>query len=137
MSENETKPVTTTQVVAILIVTLLLFFVVALVSKSVDAYRLKSWRKQLTAEIEDMKLKRAELEEEVRRRKSKEWVEEALRDAGQVPARGIRVMVATSTPGPVTKSTPVASDMTLAQGGNRLFANTHWASWWRLIMGFD
>ena len=81
------------QVAGIVAFTLALFFVIAFATKSVEAYRLRSWRDRLQGEIDEMHRRRQELEEEITRRQSMSWVDEALRDAGWV-AEGVVAVIA-------------------------------------------
>jgi hypothetical protein len=139
MEKHESsKPVTVEQVVGILASTLALFFMVAFLAKSLDAYRLRSWRDRLKEEIVGMGQQREELQEELRRRNSKAWVEEALRDAGQVSDRVVSVMVATSIP--LAESRPSPQAASVATPGpdistSYVFNNPHWRAWQELIWG--
>lgn len=134
------RPVSTTQIVAVLSCTLALFFMVAFVTKSVDAYRLRNWRDRLQAEIDDMLRQRQELEQELERRQGRAWAEEVLRDAGQVPPGGVRILPVPVTPqavvgAPVQPTPPAAGSG--AGAGRALFDNPQWRAWRLLIWGFD
>lgn len=133
------RPITVAQVIGIFASTLALFFMVAFVAKSLDAYRLKSWRARLQAEIEEMLQQRAVLEEEVRRRQSQAWLEEALRDTGQVAEGMISVTLMTATPGPTAfpKPTTTPSPTVGMPSRRSLFSGPHWRAWMRLLWGFD
>jgi len=140
MSESRpSRPVSAAQIAGILSSTLALFFVVAFAGKSLDAYRLSKWRDRLQVEVAEMVRQREELEEEVRRRQSAAWAEEALRDAGQVSDDLVRVIVATFTPSPLESPTRRASPAATpaAAGQDALFQGEHWRAWQRLIWGFD
>jgi hypothetical protein len=140
MEKHEpSRPITIEQVVGILASTLALFFIVAFLTKSLDAYRLRSWRDRLKAEITSMGQQREELQEELRRRNSTAWVEEVLRDAGQVPDRVVSVMVATSIPVAESKPNPqaasVATPVPALSVSPSLFDNPYWRAWQELIWG--
>jgi hypothetical protein len=140
MSETgSSRPVSTAQVVGILTSTLALFFMVAFATKSVDAYRLRNWRDRLRTEIADLTDTRIELEEEVRRRQSVGWVEEALRDAGQLSDRTVGVVAVAATPPAVAVAAAPATGRAPASvpAPDAFFANAPWRAWWRLIRGFD
>ncbi|HUV95682.1 MAG TPA: hypothetical protein VMX14_12775 [Anaerolineae bacterium] len=140
MSESRpSRPVSAAQIAGILSSTLALFFVVAFAGKSLDAYRLSKWRDRLQVEVAEMVRQREELEEEVRRRQSAAWAEEALRDAGQVSDDLVRVIVATFTPSPLESPTRRASPTATpaAAGQDALFRSDNWRAWQRLIWGFD
>ncbi len=135
---KSTRSVTSTQIVVVLAATLTLFFLVSFASKALDAYRLRNWRDRLQAEIVQLERQQSDLQEQVRRRESQEWVEEALRDAGQVPVGGVIVMARPITPGPTEPSpagTPARPLSTVDIEG--LFNNPVWEAWRRLIWGFD
>jgi cell division protein FtsB len=133
------RAITAAQVLGILTSTLALFFLVAFVAKSLDAYRLKNWRDRLQAEIAEMVNQRVALEEEVQRRQSQAWIEEALRDAGQVSEGLVSVNIMTATPRPVTYPTPtlLPTPTTPPPSQKSLFSGPHWRAWMRLLWGFD
>ena len=140
MSEHgPSRPVSIAQIAGILSSTLALFFMVAFAGKSLDAYRLNKWRDRLRVEIAEMVRQRDDLREEVRRRQSAAWAEEALRDAGQVSDDLVRVIVATFTPSPLESPTRRASPTVTpaAAGQDALFQSENWRAWQRLIWGFD
>jgi hypothetical protein len=138
MEKHEpSRPITVEQVVGILAATLALFFMVAFLTKSLDAYRLRSWRDRLKVEIAGMGQQREELQEELRRRNSTAWVEEALRDAGQVSDRVVSVMAATSLPVAEPKLSPqvVPTVTPVPALGTSPFDNLYWRAWQELIWG--
>ena len=129
------RPISRTQIIGILAATLALFFMVAFVTESVDAIRLRAWRDQLEDEIEAMQRDREELVEEARRRNSAAWAEEVLRDAGQVGPGMVSVIAVTATPGPTVaptaSATPLLEETPVPR--NAPFDNPNWDAWWRLI----
>jgi hypothetical protein len=140
MSERgPVRPVTTTQAVGILASTLALFFLVAFVTKAVDAYRLRNWRSRLEVEIAQMTNERQELEQELQRRQSAAWIDEVLRDAGQVPEGGVSVIAVTVVPSPgLATPTPSAGVVVAPRTSERptMFDNPQWRAWLQLL-GFD
>lgn len=126
------------QVAGIVAFTLALFFVIAFATKSVEAYRLRGWRDRVQGEIDEMHRRRQELEEEITRRQSMSWVDEALRDAGWV-AEGVVAVIAI----PVTPVAGLEPAEVLEGGaapvpaGGEFFRNRYWEAWRRLIWGFD
>lgn len=148
-AHGPSRTITLAQVVGVLAFTLALFFVVAFATKSAEAYRLKNWRDALKDEIAGLERRKVEIEEEVRVRQLLAWVQEALRDAGRVPADVVRVVPVTTTPrlvvAPNLAATPdpAARPMshalpTVTPAPTRkeaLFDNPHWGAWARLIWG--
>lgn len=135
---NESKrPISPQQIVAVLAATLVLFFMVAFTTKSLDAYRLRTWRDRLYEEIAQMEHQREELQEELRRRQSRAWLEEVLRDAGYLPSDVVSVVVYTVTPAPVpdavVEATPTPTPVPAWSAA--WFDNPHWRAWQRLIWG--
>jgi hypothetical protein len=139
------RPVTRAQVIGVLVSTLALFFVVAFATKSLEAYRLSIWRDRLSREIQEMVRQRDELREELRRRQSRAYAEEVLREAGQVAAGSVSVMVVGVTPRPAAmpapqsapEAAPAAAPATGPVSDQGLFRNPYWEAWKRLIGGFD
>jgi hypothetical protein len=125
------------QVAGIVAFTLALFFVIAFATKSVEAYRLRSWRDRLQGEIDEMHRRRRELEAEITRRQSMSWVDEALRDAGWVAEGVVAVMAIPADPvsGPETAEVAEGGAAPLPTGGE-FFRNRYWEAWRRLIWGF-
>jgi hypothetical protein len=124
---------------AILASTLALFFMVAFVTKSLDAYRLRNWRDRLKGEIGAMVGQHLALEAEAERRSSAGWVEEVLRDAGMVPDGVISVAVVTATPNPSSRPAPTleAEPTPPPPQASGLLRSPHWRAWMRLLWGFD
>jgi len=140
VSEHKpSRPVSTAQIAGVLSSTLALFFVIAFVGKSLEAYRLRRWRDSVRVEIASMVRQRDELEQQVRRRQSDAWVEEVLRDAGQISDGLVRVVAVTFTPHPVVSATPGAlpAATPAPAAPPSLFQNQNWRAWQRLIWGFD
>ena len=133
------RPITVAQILGILASAMALFFLVAFVTKSVDAYRLKNWRDRLRGEIDEMIQRRVGLEEELQRRQSQSWLEEVLRDAGQVQGSVVSVVVATVTPDPRSQLAVSATPIPVAGSSpaRSLLSNPHWKAWMRLLWGFD
>jgi hypothetical protein len=150
------KGITAAQLMGILAFTLALFFVVSFGAKTVEAYRLRSWRDRLQSDIVEMERERALLHAEIGRRQSMAWVDKVLRASGYVPPGVIRVIVthAESIPSeatavaqelPTSASEVVAERMTDAPPQpfpgvvlwSKLFDGPHWEAWQRLIWGFD
>ncbi len=139
------RPVTRAQILGVLVTTLALFFVVAFATKSLEAYRLSIWRDQLQSEIQGMVRQRDELSEELRRRQSQAYMEETLREAGQVAGGNVSVVVVRVTPGPIATpapqdipaSAPTAALPVVPTSSQGLFRNPYWEAWMRLIRGFD
>lgn len=135
---NDSKrPISPQQIVAVLAATLVLFFLVAFTTKSLDAYRLRTWRDRLQEDIAQMEHQREELQEELRRRQSRAWLEEVLRDAGYLPDDVISVVVYTVTPAPAPQDAAVASPTPtpVPAWSDAWFDNPHWRAWQRLIWG--
>ena len=134
------RPVSMAQIFGIIAATLVLFFVVAFAAKALDAYRLRNWRERLQGEITSMKVQRAELQEELKRRQSDAWVEQMLRDAGQLPGGMVSVVAMTATPAPAEEATPTAAPTVApveSHAAEEPFNNPNWEAWRRLIWGFD
>ena len=138
-ASKPSMPVSPRQITAVLASALAAFFVMAFATKSLDAYRLRNWRERLNDDIAQMEIRRASLEEELRRRQSISWVEEVLRDAGQLPEGVVSVAAIAVTPNPAAARTPapvsVATPPPLPS--DTFFDNPHWRAWQRLILGFD
>ncbi len=137
MTAGPSRSITVAQVVAILASTLVLFFLIAFATKALDAHRLRIWRDRLQGEIAAMEQERQLLEAELARRRSAAWLEEALRDAGQVGEKMVGVVLVTATPPPQTDATPalVETPPVSATSQGALFANPNWAAWMRLLWG--
>ena len=131
------KGISTRQVIAILASTLALFFLVAFAIKSVDAYRLRSWRDQLQSEIADMERQRDELQRELERRQSASWVEQVLRDAGKLPEGVVAVVPVPLTPSPMPTVMATPEPPAPAGPDRLLFDNPNWTAWKGLIWEFD
>ena len=136
MNDNK-RPISSQQIVAILAATLVLFFMVAFTTKSLDAYRLRSWRDRMRGEIAQMEHQRDELQQELNRRQSRAWMEEVLRDAGYLPGDVISVVAFTVTPAPTPQATEVAEPIPtpVPAWSDAWFDNPHWRAWQRLIWG--
>jgi len=127
------------QLVAVLAATLALFFLISFVSKSLQAYRLKTLQASLMVEQGKLMRERDELRKEIERRRSDAWADELLRDAGWVPPGGVRVIPVTATPDPLSKPTPQPSPTPGEISTLRLptLGGSQWRAWAQLIWGFD
>ncbi len=154
-TRGPSKGITAAQLMGILAFTLALFFVVSFGAKTVEAYRLRSWRDRLQSDLAEMDRERALLHAEIERRESMAWVDKVLRASGHVPPGVVRVIVAqtesppsdvtamaetlpASTPEvtPETIDAPPQSSTVIAIWSG-LFDGPHWEAWQRLIWGFD
>ncbi|MBM3187213.1 MAG: hypothetical protein FJZ90_00635 [Chloroflexi bacterium] len=127
------------QIMIVLSFTLALFFVVAFVTKSVEAYRLRRWSQGLERDIVQMQREIKELEASRLRHQSDAWADEALRAAGWVPRGVISVRPIPVTPQTQAPPTPIPAqrlDERVLQTA-MLFDNPNWEAWKRLILGFD
>ena len=133
------KGVSTQQIIAILASTLALFFLVAFATKSVDAYRLRSWQDRLCEDISAMERQREELQRELLRRHSTAWVEEVLRDAGKLPEGVVAIVPVplTPSPAPIPTVNETPTPRIPLSSTQALFDNPHWSAWKRLIWEFD
>ena len=139
------RPMATAQIMAVLVFALALFFLIAFATKSVEAYRLRNWRNRLQAEITRLERQREEMEEELRRRGSPAWIDEALRETGRVPEGVVSVLVVpesvpaqpTAFSEPITGAAPGAAPGATPESTSALFDNPNWRAWGRLIWGFD
>jgi hypothetical protein len=157
-TRGPSKGITAAQLMGILAFTLALFFVVSFGTKTVEAYRLRSWRDRLQSDIAEMERERALLHAEIERRQSMAWVDKVLRASGYVPEGVMRVIItqAESMPSeataiaqelPASASAPEAVPETAPRAAPRpstavalwsgLFDGSHWEAWQRLIWGFD
>jgi len=136
--------ITSTQIAAVVGSTVALLFVVAFVTRAMDAYRLRAWRDRLQVEIQDLEREREALRAELERRQTYAWVDEQLRDMGMVPEGVVSVIAIPAGPeaaagapvGEDPAARPTPSPRTVAEEGG-WFRNAHWEAWQRLIRGFD
>jgi hypothetical protein len=155
-TRGPSKGVTAAQLVGILAFTLALFFVVSFGTKTVEAYRLRSWRDRLQVDIAEMERERAVLRTEIERRESMAWVDKVLRASGYVPEGVMRIIITHAEATPTSDATMVQklhetpSDATSVETTStdlkpataialwaELFDGPHWQAWQRLIWGFD
>ena len=140
-----TRPVSAAQIMGVVTFTLALFFLVAFVTKTVEAYRLRNWRSELQSEIAAMERHKQDLQAEIERRQSLAWLDSQLSDAGYVPNGVVAVVPvpvtsvagAVATPIPEADAAATGGDAANAVSGAHFFDNANWRSWWRLIWGFD
>jgi hypothetical protein len=135
LSRKNARGLSAGQMLGILAFTLTLFFMISFASKSVEAYRLRSWRDELRRELSQMERERAELLNEIEYRQSDDWKDQALRDSGRLPPDEIRVV---PMPGDVPSLAPVADapDKAAAQPEPwLLFDNPNWRAWRDLLRG--
>jgi len=146
-SRSAPRPVTVAQMVGVLAFALALFFVVAFVTKARDAYQLRAWRAELQADVSDLLREQAELELEIERRQSPDWVASVLRDAGMVKQGETAVIPEWRTPVPAVPAaiapaaaesvaTPIPSP-TETPPAEQSAPMGYWHSWEQLIFGFD
>ena len=143
------RPLGTGQIMVVLSFTLALFFVVAFVTKSAEAYRLRRWSANLDQEIGEMKRAVGELQAEKQRRQTLAWADEALRGMGWVPEGVVRVVPIPVVGEPLPPPAPASLAREAAAGNEArpgpwgravagaLFDNPEWEAWKRLILGFD
>ena len=131
------RPMATAQVIAVLVFALALFFLIAFATKSVEAYRLRNWRNRLQAEITRLERQREEMEEELRRRGSPAWIDEALRETGRVPEGVVSVLVVPESAPAQPTAFAEPTEETAQEPTSSLFDNPNWRAWGRLIWGFD
>ncbi len=155
-TRGPSKGITAAQLMGILAFTLALFFVVSFGTKTVEAYRLRSWRDRLQSDIAEMERERAVLLAEIERRQSMAWVDKVLRASGYVPEGVVRVIVTHAEPttrdgaalaqAPTAATPDNASEASIDAAPNpstavalwsQLFDGPHWEAWHRLIWGFD
>jgi hypothetical protein len=135
LSRRNARSLSVGQMLGILAFTLTLFFMISFASKSVEAYRLRSWRDELRRELAQMERERAELLNEIEYRQSDDWKDQALRDSGWLPPDEIRVV---PVPGDVPAPIPTvdAPDKAAAQPEPwLLFDNSNWRAWLDLLRG--
>jgi len=144
--QRSIRPITVTQVLSVMAVAVALYCLVAFGGKSIEAYRLTKWRSELQAEIESMEREAQLLSQEIERRQSPEWLDQALREAGYVPKDAVRVIIVETTPvatGLATlrqtpdpaQSTSVAKTET--NESLQLFHNANWEAWKAFLLRFD
>jgi len=134
----KTRPVSLAQIAGILAFSLALFFVIAFATKAVQAHALRSWLNRLRGETVEMERERAELRNEVERRRSTAWVDQALEEAGQIPSDVVSVIAVPSAPDPARRPAQAAAMPTAPPSQQKaLIGNPNWQAWKRLILGFD
>ena len=134
---NIVRSVTAGQALGIVAFSLSLFFMISFAAESVEAYRLRQWRDQLTAELAQMERDRLALQEELARRQSPAWKAEALIGAGWLPPNEVRVAYATEAAASVASAASEPQPQTSSAEGGVLFDNPNWSAWRQLLRGFD
>jgi len=133
-----TRPITVAQVVGVLALAVIIFFIIAFASKAVTTYRLRAWRDDLQAEIAAMELEKQNLLLEIKRRESMAWVDEALKEAGQVPpgVLAVRLVSPDSVPADRQPSELAGAreSLTGRMEGLRFFDNPNWRAWVQLLL---
>ncbi|MGI6368059.1 MAG: hypothetical protein ACOX2L_06800 [Anaerolineae bacterium] len=136
------RPITLAQVVGILALALIVYFIIAFAGKAVSTYRLRAWRDELQAQIAVMELERQNLLLEIERRQSAAWLDEALKETGQVPSGVLAVRLVPIEDSDSQDTAPSAGQVlteTLAERVQHLdyFDNPNWRAWMALILQQD
>jgi hypothetical protein len=131
------RPVTVTQVVGMLALGMIVFFIIAFAGNAITTYRLRAWRDDLQMEIASMDLERQNLLIEIRRRESMAWVDQALKETGQVPPDVLAVRLVSSESAQRGQDAPEQVDLrpTLTDRvqGLSFFDNPNWRAWMQLL----
>ena len=142
VESKSTRPITLTQVVGVMALAVIVFFIAACASTAISTYRLRAWRDDLRTEISAMELERQGLILEIKRRGTMAWVDEALKETGQVPPGVISVRLVSPESGqpvregPVQQAEPGATIAERLQGLS-MFDNANWRAWLQLLQGRD
>jgi hypothetical protein len=141
-ARTPTRPVTAAQVMGVVTFTLALFFLVAFITKTAEAYRLRNWQAELRAEIAAMERQKQDLQAEIERRQSLAWVDGVLGEAGYLPEGVVAVIPVpasggTAAAGATPAPTAAAGQAEPAEQAGGAFDNPNWRGWGRLIWGFD
>lgn len=123
------------QILGILAFTLALFFMFSFAAKSVESYRLRTWRDELRQELADMERERDELWNELQHRQTDAWRDEALRRAGWLPRDVVGVIVVTPVAVSQTPAPPAAQATEASPEEARLLPGTYWQEWLDLLLG--
>lgn len=135
LSRRNARGLSAGQMLGILAFTLTLLFMISFANKSVEAYRLRSWRDELRQELAQMERERDELLNEIEFRQNDAWKDQALRDSGWLPLDEVRVVpVPGQVPDPISETDP--PQRTVEQPGTGiLFDNPNWRAWLALLRG--
>ncbi len=140
MASNEPRSLSSAQLLLVGALTLLVFFTVSFAAKSLEAYRLRTWRRELEREIARLETQRQEVKLEIERRKTEGWIDAALKETGRVPEGVISVRIATQVPTPfpegVVAPEPLKERQPGFEGGG-LFHNANWRAWKALLFPQD
>ena len=136
------RPISVTQVVGVLALAVIVFFIGAFASKAIRTYRLRAWRDDLRVEIAEMELDRQNLLLEIERRQSLAWIDEALKETGQVPPEVLAVRLVPSdgtSPAIDTGISEVQAGASLTDRVQELsyFDNPNWRAWMQLLLNRD
>lgn len=136
------RPISVTQVVGVLALAVIVFFIGAFASKAIRTYRLRAWRDDLRVEIAEMELDRQNLLLEIERRQSLAWIDEALKETGQVPPEVLAVRLVPSdgaAPAIDTGISEVQAGASLTDRVQELsyFDNPNWRAWMQLLLNRD
>jgi hypothetical protein len=142
IESRSTRPITLTQVVGVMALAIIVFFIVAFASKAISTYRLRAWRDDLRTEIASMELDRQGLVLETMRRRTTAWVDEALKETGQVPPGVISVRLVPPENGQqagevLAQQTEPGATITERLQGLSFFDNANWRAWLQLLQGRD
>lgn len=136
------RPITVTQVVGVMALAVIVFFIGAFASKAIRTYRLRVWRDELKVEIAEMELDRQNLLLEIERRQSLAWIDEALKETGQVPPEVLAVRLVPSEGTVAAVDAPSILEQTGASLSDRMhdlsyFDNPNWRAWMQLLLNRD
>ncbi len=136
------RPITISQVVGVMALVVIVFFIGAFASAAIRTYRLRAWRDELRVEIAEMELDRKNLLLEIERRQSLAWIDEALKETGQVPPGVLAVRLVPSEGTAVAVDASVTREHTGDSLTDRVqelsyFDNPNWRAWMLLLLNRD
>jgi hypothetical protein len=138
LEAREPRPITVTQIVGVLALAVIVVFIIAFASKAISTYRLRVWRDDLQAEIARMDVERQDLLLEMRRRQSKPWIDQALRQTGQMPPDVLSVRLVSPEPSRdqthATRLDDPGPTITERVQGLAFFDNPNWDAWTDLLL---
>ena len=141
IESHSSRPITITQIVGVMALALIVFLIIAFAGKAVSTYRLRAWRNELQSELAAMDLERQNLLLEIERRQSLAWIDEALKETGQVP-QGVTAVRLVNTGGSSdafqsSASEPAQQSLTERVQSLSYFDNPNWRAWVRLLLNRD